>query len=307
MKALLPAALLAALALQPAAAAAQVVSGTVVRSGTLSCGWLGINFDRAGGVMAVRSVENPSPAQRAGVVAGDTVLRINGAAAARDGFVRAPIINPGDTVRMTLRRAQRERDVRIVAEPRPGGCALQSIVIDADSMRRLMRVYIDSSLAILDTLRLPRIHIERGDQGHLFLRRPDGRVDTLRMFHGELTDSALARVHGSLREREGQPLTFHWVDVGARAIAGAEFSELTPELAAGLRLDTRTGLLVLKVAPGTPAARAGLEAGDVIVRARGQSVHSISELRAAVAAQRDQPVPLEVLRQGQRRTLTLPR
>jgi C-terminal processing protease CtpA/Prc len=62
---------------------------------------------------------------------------------------------------------------------------------------------------------------------------------------------------------------------------------------------------VIDVSPNTPAARAGLEAGDVIVRAGGRDVNDPEDVRRALMGEEDGSVPLEVVRQGRRRELTL--
>lgn len=92
---------------------------------------------------------------------------------------------------------------------------------------------------------------------------------------------------------------------GLRGVAGAEMTALEPELAA--YFDSVTdGLLVLRISTGTPAHRAGLAPGDVIVQGNGRNLDSVNELRALLAAER-QPVELRVVRQGRTRTITFPR
>jgi serine protease Do len=49
------------------------------------------------------------------------------------------------------------------------------------------------------------------------------------------------------------------------------------------RLPAITGAEITSVAPGTPADRAGLQLGDVIVSIENQAVHTVSELQARVA------------------------
>jgi serine protease Do len=49
------------------------------------------------------------------------------------------------------------------------------------------------------------------------------------------------------------------------------------------RLPAITGAEITSVAPGTPADRAGLQLGDVIVTIEGQAVHTVAELQARVA------------------------
>jgi S1-C subfamily serine protease len=90
---------------------------------------------------------------------------------------------------------------------------------------------------------------------------------------------------------------------GMTAIAGAELTELNEGL--GEYFGADAGVLVVRVPDRTPAARAGLEAGDVIVRANGRDVTSVSELRRAVARSGEDPVRLEIIRRNSRRTIEL--
>jgi serine protease Do len=65
---------------------------------------------------------------------------------------------------------------------------------------------------------------------------------------------------------------------------GLRLSELSPQLRQRLRLDDQvTGVVVLGVSPGTPAARGGLQGGDLILEVAGRPIGSIAALREAVA------------------------
>jgi S1-C subfamily serine protease len=97
-------------------------------------------------------------------------------------------------------------------------------------------------------------------------------------------------------------MIFRSMELGARAIGGAELTEMDPSLAAYFNVDR--GVLTLHVVPETPADRAGLQAGDVIVKAKDRPVYRVSDLRAIVASNPD-GVKLEVLRKGQKQTLEL--
>src|SRR5207248_8945569 len=73
--------------------------------------------------------------------------------------------------------------------------------------------------------------------------------------------------------------------------------ELEPELRETLRVEG--GALVETVAPNTPAAKAGLKPGDVIVRFDGKNVRSFTDLENAVATVTPgNTVPLNVIRDG---------
>lgn len=59
---------------------------------------------------------------------------------------------------------------------------------------------------------------------------------------------------------------------------------LTPELAEGLGLKHADGVLVRGVYPGSPAAQAGLQPGDVIRQINGEAVHDMRDALNRVAA-----------------------
>jgi len=70
-----------------------------------------------------------------------------------------------------------------------------------------------------------------------------------------------------------------------RAYLGVMLGPLTSELAAALGVD-QNGVLVNDVMPGTPAAKAGIENGDVITHFNGKAVNDVSKLRFSVGASR---------------------
>ncbi len=93
----------------------------------------------------------------------------------------------------------------------------------------------------------------------------------------------------------------HKVEIGA---AG---QEITPDLAAGLQLPQRWGVIVVDVKPGGPAASAGLQINDIILTADDRRIETLPSLTAALYLHRiDQLVKLEVLRGKDRKTLYVP-
>ena len=91
-----------------------------------------------------------------------------------------------------------------------------------------------------------------------------------------------------------------------RGYLGVEIANLDPyREAMGLPDGTR-GALVNSVTPGGPAARGGLQAGDVVVSLNGQPVVSSSDLTRRVGqASAGDNLRLELLRDGRRQTLTV--
>jgi 2-alkenal reductase len=85
----------------------------------------------------------------------------------------------------------------------------------------------------------------------------------------------------------------------SRPFLGISHQEVTPRLAAYYNLAVNHGVLVLQVAPATPASRAGLEVGDVIVAISGDPINSENPfLNVLVRHQVGETVTLSVNRFG---------
>ena len=92
-----------------------------------------------------------------------------------------------------------------------------------------------------------------------------------------------------------------------RSIIGIKAQEITPVLAKALGLARNWGVLVSDVAPGGPAAGAGLAIGDVVVGLNGRSVATLPEFVGRVTMRSGgRPVRVEVLRGSARLTLEVP-
>jgi serine protease DegQ len=85
---------------------------------------------------------------------------------------------------------------------------------------------------------------------------------------------------------------------------GIEVTPLTPDLSESLGLKGTRGAIVAKIEPGSPAAKAGVKLGDVIVRIGDRAVgdnntalNTIAEIAPGKA------VPVKVVRRGQELTL----
>jgi serine protease Do len=68
-----------------------------------------------------------------------------------------------------------------------------------------------------------------------------------------------------------------------RPFLGVALRNVTPRDAESLGLPTVEGAIVAEVQPGSPAADAGLQEGDIIVAIEGEDVQTVSDLQAALA------------------------
>jgi len=163
------------------------------------------------------------------------------------------------------------------------------------------------------------------------LRAPDGRVLT-----GLLqTDAAInpGNSGGALVDIEGRligvptaimasaqgigfavsvdvarPILRQLIETGRvqRAWMGVYYSANTAQLRRQLNLATSEGLVVMQVLENSPAARAGLRRGDVVLRVNGETVSDPEELRAAVAtATPGQTLNLRIMRGREQRTVAV--
>lgn len=300
-------------------------------------GMIGVVFDTDGGDdggVRILEVRRGSPADRAGVEEGDVVIRLNGREAG-DVLERPLGLQAGDTVRMHIRRGRGERDVVVVAAPRPAtrlsmvrpGRGENVIIINGDSMElplQALTMRIDSLHTRLLNLDSGMVRIQMDSLVRMFRDSANVFIERMPNFEVHIDGPDLAELQGELAELDAEAFDldaedFHFdteafeqemgdqpffLELGRRAAAGAELAEMNEGLSRYFS-GAENGALVIDVAANTPAARAGLEAGDVIVRAGGRDVNDPEDVRRALMRAEDGRVALEVVRQGRRRELSM--
>jgi hypothetical protein len=363
--------ILVGLSLVGAQQAAAQVRAAPRRPVLVERGWLGFAWTPATVRMngesrpaaIIEEVVDDSPAERAGLEVGDTIVSINGMRVTeRFMDTLAETLEPDDEVRVRVRSGSRERELTLTADERPRDFPFEprafsfDFEITPDSLRNRMRIYIDSLSGSLKGMDLPRMRVERRGGGGVFLYRGDSLTmqfhpdsawrgmrggvwvmpDSLRMFRDSSFFYALPRGRGRLLEMDslmrsrldtvrlrnlqsgriygfsgdsvwqfepGANARYSITMFGGRAIGGAELNELNPDL--GEYFGTETGVLIVRVPSGTPAARAGLQAGDVILSINGRDIESMSDLRSAVGRSSREPIRIEILRKRNRQTIEL--
>ncbi|MCA9132645.1 MAG: Do family serine endopeptidase [Planctomycetales bacterium] len=90
-----------------------------------------------------------------------------------------------------------------------------------------------------------------------------------------------------------------------RAYLGVGIQPVSQALAKQLSVKPRSGVVVTEVFPQTPAAKAGLKTGDVIVKFNGRSVTDPQQLQLAVErSEFGKKLPIDIVRDGQPQQLS---
>lgn len=285
------------------------------------CAQLGI-FLSGDDTLVVEQVRPGSPAARAGIRPADRVVAIDGetVTAEKLATLRARW-RPGAAVRVRLLRNGEVREFDVVptsemctevveiAElkdvisgiyPNMPSAQVRVFWRDGDSIQ-VRSLFVDSVYREL----VARARASQLAADSLIARiqqRERERLDSLRRSISELERRLSAQQQLNLAGELVLAPPMAAVFVGQHAIAGVEFTELNPQLAEYFQGAT-SGLLVLRVAPGSPGARAGLRPGDVVFAANDDPIHGIRDLRSAIANAGKEPVALSIVRHGQEQRL----
>lgn len=294
---------------------AALLMGGAGRAGAQEAsGWIGISWGaevrlnpaRAQDVtLFVRNVHPESPAARAGVLTGDTILRVNGKSAT--GEILGELnraVSPGEKVRLRLGRG-RTRDITVTAATRPAAPVVVDargnlIVMSDEMMRRRVRSFMETAVRVTEPG--ARDEVLRRDTVVTYRRLLPSTRDTVppapdrrvwgsferTLAPGEVARARMPQIFHSRVQTEGDgPAGFRileMIQMGNSAIAGAQMTTLDPALAEYFK--ARSGVLVTHVLQGTPADRAGLRPGDVVSAVNGRAVDNVAELRSAIATAR---------------------
>ena len=91
-----------------------------------------------------------------------------------------------------------------------------------------------------------------------------------------------------------------------RGYLGVQIQPVTEDVASSLGLERNRGEIVQMVQPGEPAARSGVEAGDIVLSVDGNEVTPDQTLSYLVAnIEPGTTIPLDIIRDGQRRRVNV--
>jgi len=88
-----------------------------------------------------------------------------------------------------------------------------------------------------------------------------------------------------------------------RGYLGVQLQEMDAETASSFDIKPSDGVLIARVQPDTPAQKAGLQDGDIVVKVDGKPTPSTAAFMRIIASRRpDAEVNLEIIREGERMT-----
>jgi C-terminal processing protease CtpA/Prc len=254
-------------------------------------GRLGVGLEDTDGAVRgtkVRSVEEGSPAEKAGLKEGDLIVRFD-----------------GEAVRSASQLA------RLVGET-PAGRSVAIEVTRGTTNQTLTATLAEGGR---------RVHVFRGDglpgMQEFSLETPDWDVEVPEppsppdapvpphAPHARMAPMAPMAPHPpmpphawSWKSDDGQNMFFRMTGGGPHRL-GIEYMEIGDQLAGYFKLGGKTGVLVSSVDADGPAGKAGMKAGDIVLKLGAEKIDDGEDLREAVSeAPGGQEVTVTVQRDG---------
>jgi serine protease Do len=222
------------------------VATEIKETGKVSRGWVGVSIsENEQGQVEIMEVEKESPAELAGLKEGDILLTIDGKKISDSPMFVSEVRSrkPGQDVKLGLERDGKKIEAKVKLGEYP----------EAEAKRAL-------------ELRFPR----------LFPALPEKPAQPEKPGQPERAPGGRFDIYSLPRTPQAWPA---WAK---RKYIGVYLESINKDLLDFFGVKEDNGLLVNQVTKDSPAEKAGLKVGDVIVRADGKKLTSISDLSAAV-------------------------
>jgi C-terminal processing protease CtpA/Prc len=226
----------------------------------------------------VRSVEEGSAAEKAGIKEDDLIVRFDGEAV-RSASHLARLV--GETP------AGRAVPIEVTR-----GGATQKLTATLSEGGRRVRVFTGQGMPGMREL-----HMEMPDW-EVEVPEPPDPPHAPSAPHPPAAPRAPMPHAWSWKGDDGHDMVFRMFGGGPRKL-GVEYVEIGDQLASYFKLSGKTGVLVSSVDADGPAAKAGMKAGDVILKLGTETIQDGEDLREAVAeAEGGKEVTVTVQRDG---------
>jgi serine protease Do len=256
--------------------------------------------------VAVEKVADNSPAAAAGILAGDVIVRFNGEEVTSGRKLTRLIgeVDPDHQAKITVIRDGSEREVTATLAKRQGFTFGEgNFKFDMPDFKGHWQNMPDF-------------------KGHFDLPQLKGNLDNMKEHFKDLEEHLknlpnmqdhfknlpdmkehfknLPQGDFQFRFPEGTFKEFSWHS--GRQI-GVGVTPLTKQLAT--HFGVTGGVLVEEVRENSPAAKAGIKAGDIIVEADGKAVTGDSDISRIINSKKDGDVQITYVRDGKRQTVTI--
>ena len=223
--------------------------------------------------VAVEKVMEKSPAEAAGILAGDVIVKFNGdeVSSARKLTRLIGEVDPDHQAKVTVLRGGREQDLTVTIAKRPM----------PEFNNGNFQFSLPSMPNVPDLKNFPQLK----DMPN-FKEMPDFKD----LPKGDFKQFDLPNGKG-----------FVWSS-GGRQI-GVGIVPMSKQLADHFKVDG--GAMIDEVRENSPAAKAGLRAGDIIVEANGQPVKNQMDLIKSINEKKEGDIQLTIVRDGNRQTISV--
>ena len=220
--------------------------------------------------VAVEKVLEGSPAQAAGLQAGDVIVRFNGQEVSSSRMLTRLIneIDPDHTARVIVIRGGAEREINVTVGKRP------------------TPKWDDSTFNFSFPENFPNVEIPH-------IQLPKIPVMPKIDVHPQIDIPNLPNWNG-----DDMDLNFHF---GTSRQIGVSLVRMTKQLSDSFGVTG--GAMISEVRENSPAAKAGLKAGDIIVEVEGNAVKGDGDLVRAINEKKDGDITLTLVRSGNRQTV----